>query len=61
MFVKYKNINNEVLIFKNIDVSQSKRMWKPRRKIISCRTVNITEKTMVNFHHQLSFSEIINT
>jgi len=52
MFVKYKNINNEVLIFKNIDISQSKRIWKPRRKIISRRAVNVTEKTIENFHHQ---------
>lgn len=61
MFVNCKNINNEVLMFKNIDTSQFKRIWKPRRKIISRRAVNVTEKTIENFHHQRSFSEIINT
>lgn len=32
MFVKYKNINNEVLIFKNIDISQSNEYGNPEEK-----------------------------
>jgi hypothetical protein len=38
--MKYNNINNEVLIFKNINIPQSKREWKLRRKIISRRAPN---------------------
>lgn len=42
MFIKYNNINNEVLIFKNINIPQSDRNGNGEEKLSLVESLNNT-------------------